>query len=70
MVSARYTTVPVRCPACGQQTHKTLDAIVRDKGLLCSCGVKSDVDTAQFADEIKKCEANIKDFGRDPGSGR
>lgn len=65
MSSAKYSTVPVRCPACGQQTHKTLASIAQHGGFVCDCGVRTDLDVEEFAEEIKKCEAKIKDFGRD-----
>jgi transcription elongation factor Elf1 len=64
MTAAKFTTVPLRCPACGQQTHKTLEAVVQDRCFDCKCGVRSEVDIEQFAEEIKKSESGIKDFGR------
>ena len=64
MMPARFTTVPLRCAACGQQTHKTLDAVVQDGGFLCKCGARNEVDIERFAEEIKKSESVIKDFGR------
>jgi hypothetical protein len=67
MTAAKFTTVPLRCAACGQQTHKTLDAIIQNRGFLCECGARTDVDIEQFAEEIRKSEASIKDFGRDSG---
>lgn len=65
MSSAKFTTVPVRCPGCGQQTHKTLESIAENGGFVCECGMRIDLDVEQFANEIKKSEAKIKDFGRD-----
>lgn len=65
MTTARFTTVPVRCPACGQQTHKTLESIAQNCGFVCECGARIELDVDQFAEEIKKSEATIKDFGRD-----
>lgn len=64
MTYARYTTVPVRCPACGIQTHKTLECILRDKAFVCDCGARTPLDEDAFAEEIRKSEADIKDFGR------
>jgi hypothetical protein len=64
MIVAKFTTVPLRCPACGQQTHKTLESVIHDRGFACECGVRNDVDIERFAAEIKKCEAAIKDFGQ------
>ena len=64
MTPAKFTTVPLRCPACGQQTHKTLDTVIQDGGFVCKCGAHNDIDIGQFAEEIKKSEAAIKDFGR------
>ena len=64
MTAAKFTTVPLRCPACGQQTHKTLEAIVQDGGFLCKCGARNEVDIERFSEEIKKSESGIKDFGR------
>jgi spore coat polysaccharide biosynthesis protein SpsF (cytidylyltransferase family) len=64
MTGARFTTIPLRCPVCGQQTHKTLESIVYDRGFICKCGARNDVDIERFAQEIKKSEADIKDFGR------
>lgn len=64
MTAAKFTAVPLRCPACGQQTHKTLESIMDEAGFVCACGVRNDVDIDQFAEEIKKSEAGIKDFGR------
>jgi len=58
------TTVPLRCPACGEQTHKTLASVVQDGGFVCQCGVRSELDIEQFAIEIRKSEAGIKDFER------
>lgn len=63
-MAANFTTVPLRCPACGQQTHKTLQAIVSEGALVCRCGARSEVDVGQFADEIRKSQDGIKDFGR------
>jgi hypothetical protein len=67
MTAARFTTVPLRCAGCGQQTHKTLDAVVQNNGFVCECGARTDVDIEQFAAEIRKSEAAIKGFGRDSG---
>jgi hypothetical protein len=64
MTAAKFTTVPLRCPGCGQQTHKTLESIIEDGGFLCECGARNDVDIEQFAEEIRKSETAIKDFGR------
>lgn len=64
MTSARYTTVPLRCPACGQQTHKTLESVVQERGFACKCGSRNELDIEQFAKEIAKSEATIGDFGR------
>jgi lysyl-tRNA synthetase class I len=64
MTAAKFTTVPLRCPACGQQTHKTLESIVQDRGFDCKCGVHTEVDIEGFAGEIRKSESSIKDFGR------
>ena len=64
MTTAKFTTVPLRCPACGQQTHKTLGTVIQDGGFVCECGAHNDIDIEQFAEEIKKSEAAIKDFGR------
>lgn len=64
MTAAKFTTVPLRCPACGQQTHKTLESVVQDGGFLCECGARNDLDIERFAEEIRKSESNIKDFGR------
>ena len=64
MMPAKFTTVPLRCPACGQQTHKTLDAVVQDGGFLCKCGARNEVDIERFAEEIEKSESTIQDFGR------
>lgn len=64
MTAAKFTTVPLRCPACGQQTHKTLESVIQDRGFQCKCGAYNDVDIEQFSDEIKKSETAIKDFGR------
>ena len=65
MTTARFTTVPLRCPACGQQTHKTLESVVQDGGFICKCGARNDLDIESFADEIRKSESAIKDFGRE-----
>jgi hypothetical protein len=64
MTAAKFTTVPLRCPSCGQQTHKTLETVIHDRGFVCECGAHNDVDIEQFAEEIKKSETAIKDFGR------
>jgi hypothetical protein len=58
------STVPLRCPSCGEQTHKTLDSVIQDGGFVCQCGVRSELDIEQFAVEIEKSEGKIKDFGR------
>jgi len=65
MSQANFTTVPIRCASCGQQTHKTLTAIRQNGGLVCSCGAFTKVDLTEFEDEIKKSEAGIRDFGKD-----
>jgi hypothetical protein len=64
MMSARFTTVPLRCPACGQQTHKTLQSVVEDGGFLCACGARNELDIEHFAEEIRNSESNVEDFGR------
>jgi hypothetical protein len=64
MTAAKFTAIPLRCPACGQQTHKTLESIIQDRGFVCECGARNDVDIEQFAEEIRKSETAIKDFGR------
>lgn len=64
-MSARFTTVPVRCAACGQQTHKTLESVAQNGGMLCECGSFTALDIEQFTEEIKKQETKIKEFGRD-----
>ena len=65
MTPGKVTTVPLRCPACGQQTHKTLEAVVQDGGFLCECGARNELDIEQFAEEIRKSQSSIKDFGRE-----
>jgi transposase-like protein len=60
----KFTAIPLRCPACGQQTHKTLESVVRDSGFDCKCGAHTYVDVKEFALEIRKREAAIKDYGR------
>jgi hypothetical protein len=64
-MTARFTTVPLRCPACGQQTHKTLESVVQDGGFLCDCGARNELDIECFAEEIRKSASTIKDFGRE-----
>lgn len=64
MTAAKFTTVPLRCPSCGQQTHKTLESVIQEGGFVCECGARHDVDVEQFAEEIRKSETGIKDFGR------
>jgi len=64
MTTASFTTVPLRCPACGQQTHKTLQSVVQDGGFLCECGARNELDIEQFTAEIRKSESNVEDFGR------
>ena len=54
MTNGKFTTVPLRCPACGQQTHKTLESVVQDGGFLCGCGARNELDIERFADEIRK----------------
>ena len=65
MTSPNLATVPVRCVACGQQTHKTLDAIAQSGGLICDCGAFTEVDVATFEQEVLQSQTAIKDFGRD-----
>ena len=64
MTNGKFTTVPLRCPACGQQTHKTLESVVQDGGFLCKCGARNELDIERFADEIRKSASTIKDFSR------
>jgi hypothetical protein len=64
MNGARFTTVPLRCPACGQQTHKTLEGVIEDGGFVCACGARNEIDIESFAEEIKKSESVIRNFGR------
>lgn len=64
MTAAKFTTVPLRCPSCGQQTHKTLESIVQNKGFNCECGAHTELDVTLFAAEIRKSEEAIKDFGK------
>jgi transcription elongation factor Elf1 len=61
---SEFTTVPLRCPACGQQTHKTLESVVQEGGFLCDCGARNELDIERFTEEIKKSEAALKDWGR------
>jgi hypothetical protein len=61
---SEFTTVPLRCPACGQQTHKTLESVLQEGGFLCDCGARNELDIERFAEEIQKSEAGIKDFGK------
>jgi hypothetical protein len=63
-MNSTTSTVPLRCPACGEQTHKTLDSVNQDGGFVCQCGVRSELDLEQFVVEIEKSERKIKDFGR------
>ena len=65
MTNGKFTTVPLRCPACGQQTHKTLESVVEDGGFLCKCGARNELDIERFAEEIRKSDSTIKDFGRE-----
>ena len=65
MTNGKFTTVPLRCPACGQQTHKTLESVVQDGGFLCDCGARNELDIERFAEEIRKSAAAIKDRGRE-----
>jgi transcription elongation factor Elf1 len=69
-MKARFTTVPIRCTACGQQTHKTLASVKQQRGMVCECGAYTEVDVAQFTAEIEKQEERIKDFGRSKDVGR
>lgn len=55
-----FTTVPLRCPACGEQTHKTLAAVLQDHGFVCQCGVRSDLDIEKFEHEIRKSEGAVR----------
>ena len=64
MTTGKFTTVPLRCPACGQQTHKTLESVVQDGGFVCDCGARNELDIERFAEEIRKSRATRKDFGR------
>jgi hypothetical protein len=64
MTTGEFTTVPLRCPACGQQTHKTLESVVQDGGFLCDCGARNELDIERFAEEIRKSHSTIKDFGQ------
>lgn len=64
-MTSATATVPLRCPACGEQTHKTLECVVKEGGFVCQCGVRSELDLEQFAVEIRKFEAKIRDYGRD-----
>ena len=64
-MNANFTTVPIRCAKCGQQTHKTLEAIEQNGGLVCDCGAFTQIDTREFSSEIMKSETTIKDFGVD-----
>ena len=65
MTAAKFTTVPLRCPACGQQTHKTLESVVQDRAFVCKCGTRNELNIDSFAEEIRKSAAGIKDFGRE-----
>jgi transcription elongation factor Elf1 len=64
MTTANFTTVPLRCPACGQQTHKTLASVTEEGGFICKCGARTELELDQFAKEIEKSETTIEDFGR------
>ena len=64
-MTEKFTTVPLRCPCCGQQTHKTLEAVLQDGGFVCKCGARTELDLERFAEEIRKSASAIKDFGRE-----
>jgi hypothetical protein len=63
MTKGKFTTVPLRCPACGQQTHKTLESVLQDGGFVCDCGARNELDIERFAEEIRKSDSTIKGFG-------
>jgi hypothetical protein len=63
-MKAKFTTVPLRCAACGQQTHKTLETVLQDGGLKCDCGVFTAIDPGEFEKEVRKSEASMKEFGK------
>ena len=63
MKNTPFATIPIRCASCGQQTHKTLDAIRQSGGLMCECGSFTQLDVEAFCQEIAKSEATIKDYG-------
>jgi hypothetical protein len=63
MTNDKFTTVPLRCPACGQQTHKTLESVLQDGGFVCDCGARNELDIERFAEEIRKSDSTIKGFG-------
>ena len=65
MASSSGATVPIRCGACGQQTHKTLESIAQNMGFLCACGANTELDLGEFEQEIEKSVRRIRDFGRD-----
>ena len=65
VMNAQFTTIPIRCATCGQQTHKTLDAIEQNGGLICDCGAFTQIDAREFSKEIRKSETAITDFGTD-----
>ena len=62
MQDPKSTTVPIRCEACGQQTHKTLSAVREAGGMLCVCGFFTALNLDEFSVEIRKSEAQDKDF--------
>ena len=65
MTDPPFTTVPLRCASCGEQTHKTLDSIRQSGGLSCTCGAFTPIDADEFSKEITKSENIIKDYGSD-----
>ena len=65
MTMKNFVTVPLRCPRCGQQTHKTLESIQQNGGLACTCGAFTAINAADFGAEIEKSAAAVKDYGVD-----
>jgi hypothetical protein len=61
----RIATVPIRCPACGAQTHKTLESIIASRAFICGCGVRTELDLEEFTRAISRSAADLDDFGND-----
>lgn len=55
-------TLPLPCPNCGNQQHKTVAWIKANDTLHCPCGTEIRLDREQLLDGLRSVENRLKDL--------